>query len=826
MKATCAILVLAILLLFYPPFAHTAEKVTITVQAGKPGAKINPAMWGVFFEDINFGADGGLYAELVKNRSFEFPDVMMGWSKTGSADKIEIRDDGPFNAANPHYLRITADGVNAIGITNEGFRGMGVRKGETNIFSGQVRSVEGSPSLGIKLISSDGKELASAKLDKFSPGWTKYSASLVVSATDPKAKLNLVVEGKGALDLDMVSLFPQKTWKNRPGGLRADMVQMLADLKPGFVRFPGGCIVEGSTLDRRYQWKTTIGPIEERKLLINRWNYEFRHRPAPDYFQSFGLGFFEFFQMCEDIGAEPLPILNCGMSCQFNTGELVPLDKLDPYIQDALDLIEFANGPATSVWGARRAAMGHPEPFNMKMLGIGNEQWGPQYVERLTSFTKALKDKHPDITLVSSSGPSPADARFDFLWPKLRELNAEVVDEHCYANPIWFFSSANRYDNYARNGPKVFMGEYAAQSVAIASPTNQNNLECALAEAAFLTGLERNADVVRLSSYAPLFAHVDGWQWTPNLIWADNLRVYGTPNYYVQQFFSRNRGDVVLPVKLEGIGTPPSAVGRIGVGTYQTAAEFKDIRLTRRGENLSTSDFASEAKDWITERGNWSVKDGAFQQTDPRAIAWARIGDSEWADYTATLKARKLSGREGFIVAVRELSANTRVQWNLGGWGNQSHGIQSIRGGQEQIVTQTPGSIETGRWYDLKIELKGAKLDCYLDGKLVQSAEVPVPRVERLYASAVRDETLGEVILKVVNPGADATEVEINIDGAVNAQAPVAALILAGNNLSEVNSLDQPRKVSPKLSRFNITGPHFTHSFQRHSLTVLRVKAK
>jgi alpha-L-arabinofuranosidase len=319
---------------------------------------------------------------------------------------------------------------------------------------------------------------------------------------------------------------------------------------------------------------------------------------------------------------------------------------------------------------------------------------------------------------------------------------------------------------------------------------------------------------------------VDGWQWTPNLIWADNLRVHGTPNYYVQQFFSRNRGDVVLPVKIDGPATQPIAAGRVGIGTYQTAAEFKDVRVTRAGENLFTSDFSSEARGWSTERGTWAVKDGAFQQADSRAIAWARVGDPAWSDYIVTLKARKLSGREGFIIAVRELNGNTRVQWNLGGWGNQSHGIQSMLGGQEQIVMQTSGSIETGHWYDLKIELKGAKLDCYLDGKLVQSTEVSVPRVERVYASAVRDETLGEVILKVVNPGAETTEAEINLAGAANVQAPVAALILAGHSLSEVNSLDEPRKVSPKLARFNVAGPRFTHGFPRHSLTVLRIKAR
>jgi alpha-L-arabinofuranosidase len=330
--------------------------------------------------------------------------------------------------------------------------------------------------------------------------------------------------------------------------LRADMVQKLADLKPGFMRFPGGCIVEGSQLDRRYQWKNTIGPIEERKLLINRWNYEFIHRPTPDYFQSFGLGFFEFFQLCEDIGSEPLPILNCGMACQFNSGELCPLDQLEPFIQDALDLVEFANGPADSPWGAKRAAMGHPEPFHLKMMGVGNEQWGPQYIERYARFAKALKAKYPDLMLVSAAGPSPDDERFQFLWPKLRELNADIVDEHCYANPSWFFTNTHRYDHYDRNGPKVFMGEYAAQSVAVVSVKNRNTLECALAEAAYMTGLERNADVVRMASYAPLFANSRAWQWTPNLIWVNSLQSFGTPNYYAQMLFSRNRASVVLPI--------------------------------------------------------------------------------------------------------------------------------------------------------------------------------------------------------------------------------------------------------------------------------------
>ena len=524
---------------------------TIIVQADKPGAKINPAMWGIFFEDINFGADGGLYAELVKNGSFAFPDPLMGWFKISPSlakGGLAVRDDNPFNPASPNYLRIRSEAVAPFGVCNEGFRGMSVRLGGACDFSCQIRGVEGSPRVSVELVGGDGTTLDSAVLEGIASGWKQVKATLHPNDTDARARLNIILEGAGAVDLDRVSLFPHNTWKHRPGGLRADMVQMLADLKPGFLRFPGGCIVEGSDLSKRYQWKNTIGPLAERQLIINRWNYEFKHRPTPDKFQSFGLGFFEFFQLCEDINAEPLPIINCGMACQFNSGELCPMDQLDLYIQDALDLIEFANGPAYTTWGAKRAAMGHLGPFHMKMLGIGNEQWGPQYIERLARFSKVLKAQYPQIALVVSAGPLPGDERFHYLWSKFRELKSDIVDEHCYANPAWFFNNVNRYDHYDRGGPKVFFGEYAAQSVAMVSTKNRNNLECALAEAAFMTGLERNADVVRMASYAPLFGNADAWQWTPNLIWVDSHRIYGTPNYYAQQLFSRNCGDAVLPV--------------------------------------------------------------------------------------------------------------------------------------------------------------------------------------------------------------------------------------------------------------------------------------
>ncbi|HZG25629.1 MAG TPA: alpha-L-arabinofuranosidase C-terminal domain-containing protein, partial [Chitinophagaceae bacterium] len=399
-------------------------------------------------------------------------------------------------------------------------------------------------SLSVELSDSLGNVIGTVALVPAESGttWKKQAVSFTATATLPKATMTLWFEGTGTIDLDIISLFPGDTWKNRPGGMRADMIQLLADMKPGFIRFPGGCIVEGYDLASRYQWKKTIGPVEERQLVINRWNNEFAHRPAPDYFQTFGLGFFEYFQLAEDIGAAPLPILNCGMACQFNSGEVVPVDDLDPYVQDALDLIEFANGDTSTKWGKVRAGMGHRAPFNLTMMGVGNENWGPQYLERLQVFTKAIKDKYPAFRIITSSGTDPDGERFNLLNNELRARKADLIDEHYYRRPEWFLQNAGRYDTYDRNGPKIFAGEYAAQSDKTVSVNNRNNWLTALSEAAFMTGLERNAAVVHMASYAPLFAHVDGWQWTPDLIWVDNLRSYGTTDYHVQKLFSLNRG--------------------------------------------------------------------------------------------------------------------------------------------------------------------------------------------------------------------------------------------------------------------------------------------
>jgi alpha-L-arabinofuranosidase len=534
-------------------FSSVSNAQPVTVIADKPTATIQPTMWGIFFEDINFAADGGLYAELVKNRSFEFAAPMMGWTiqqQTPNTGTVLVTNRLETDTANPRYIRVTRNTETGnFGLTNDGFRGMGIKQNEQYNFSVWAKNESGNIILHVQLVDSTGKGLGESQSINISGNnWQQYKTSFTATATELKAKMNVWFEGKGVADFDLISLFPQHTWKERPNGLRADLVQLLADMKPGFIRFPGGCIVEGRELATRYQWKKTVGPVEGRKLIVNRWNTEFAHRPTPDYFQSFGLGFYEYFQLAEDIGASPLPILNCGMACQFNTAEVVDTTQLDPYIQDALDLIEFANGDVSTKWGHLREVMGHPAPFNLKLMGVGNEQWGPQYVERYKIFTKAIKSKYPNIQLVNSVGPDPDGDKFNFLNDTLRAMHADILDEHYYRPPSWFQNNSNRYDSYDRNGPKIFAGEYAAQSVATVSPLNKNNWLCALSEAAFMTGLERNADVVKMASYAPLFAHVDGWQWTPDLIWFNNLNSYGTPDYYVQKLFSNNKGTNEVPI--------------------------------------------------------------------------------------------------------------------------------------------------------------------------------------------------------------------------------------------------------------------------------------
>ena len=531
-----------------------AQTHEMTVQMNKVGAPIQNTMYGLFFEDINFAADGGLYAEKILNRSFEFPQPLEGWKTVGN---VQVRDDGPFDK-NPHYVRLGYTGHQSkfTELENNGTFGIGLKQGETYRFSVWARVPEGeSAKIRVELADPFNNEemqffaLKSITVD--SKEWKKYQVEIKSTKTIQKAALRIFLEGKNAVDLEHISLFPTDTWMGRENGMRKDLAQALADLKPGIFRFPGGCIVEGTDLDTRYNWKNSVGPVENRPLNENRWQYTFTYRHLPDYYQSYGLGFFEFFQLCEDFGAEALPVLSCGLACQFQNNDPSahqPVEELDSFVQDALDLVEFANGATTTEWGKLRAEMGHPAPFNLKYIAIGNEQWGETYPEHLEPFVKAIRKAYPNIKIVGSAGPNSEGDQFDYLWPEMKRLGADLVDEHFYRPANWFLSQGARYDNYDRKGPKVFAGEYACHIAG----KKYNHFYPALLEAAFMTGLERNADIVHMATYAPLFAHVEGWQWRPDLIWFDNLDVVRTSSYYVQQLYSTYKGTNVLPLTMNG----------------------------------------------------------------------------------------------------------------------------------------------------------------------------------------------------------------------------------------------------------------------------------
>ena len=544
-----------------------AQSNVMHLRVDRPGAEIQPTMYGIFIEDINFAADGGLYAELVKNRSFEFPDHLQGWKAAG---RFELMDDGPFDR-NPHYLRLVWPGHphKHTALENDGFFGIGVKAGADYRFSVWARVPDGrSGSLEVQLMDrssmAEDQAFASARITVDSPEWKKYELVLHSDVTNPKAALRIFLSGRETVDVEHVSLFPVDTWKGRENGLRKDLAQALYDLHPGLFRFPGGCIVEGTDLQTRYRWKDSVGPVENRPLNENRWQYTFTHRFFPDYYQSYGLGFYEYFLLSEDIGAEPLPVLSCGLACQYqNDDESAhqPVGELRDYIDDALDLIEFANGDVSTEWGALRAAMGHPEPFGLKFIAIGNEQWGETYVEHLEPFVKAIREAYPEIRIVGSSGPNSEGEQFDYLWPEMARLGADLVDEHFYRPEKWFLAQGARYDNYDRKGPKVFAGEYACHGAG----KKWNHFEAALLEAAFMTGLERNADIVHMATYAPLFAHVEGWQWRPDLIWFDNLRSMRSCSYYVQQLYTTYKGTNVLELKAEDGRNVTGADGQNGL---------------------------------------------------------------------------------------------------------------------------------------------------------------------------------------------------------------------------------------------------------------------
>ncbi|MET8473892.1 alpha-L-arabinofuranosidase C-terminal domain-containing protein [Streptomyces sp. NPDC006422] len=786
---------------------------SVTVDPSRSGAAIDDTMYGVFFEDINRAADGGLYAELVQNRSFEYSTAdnasytpLTAWKTSGTAKVVD--DDGRLNARNRNYLALGA-GASA---TNSGYgTGYTLEKGATYDFSVWAR---GDSELTATLGDADGA-LATPRKVRTRGGWAQYRATFTPSRDTTTGRLTVATTKDAALD--MVSLFPRDTYKGRKNGLRKDLAQKVADLKPGFVRFPGGCLVntgsmkgydEASGYERKraYQWKDTVGPVEQRATNSNFWGYN----------QSYGLGYFEYFQFAEDIGAMPLPVVpalvtGCGQNKATDDDAL-----LKRHVQDTLDLIEFANGPTSSKWGKLRADMGHPKPFHLTHLEVGNEENLPnEFFARFKEFRSAIAATYPDVKVISNSGPDDSGAIFDTAWKLNKDAKVDMVDEHYYNSPQWFLQNNERYDSYDRQGPKVFLGEYASLG---------NQWSNAMAEAAYMTGLERNADVVKLASYAPLFARTDTVQWKPDMIWFDDQKSWGSADYEVQKLFMRNVGDRVVPSKATATpSTLEPITGAVGLSTWATSAAYDDVKVTDAdGKTLLSDDFSGDAGQWTgSGKGVWAVQDGQYVQSDAAAEnTLVTAGDPSWQNYDLHVKATKKSGKEGFLVAFGVKDTGNYYWWNLGGWNNTQSAVeQAVNGGKSTLISKA-GSIETGRAYDVDIKVRGRQVTLYLDGQEWGSFKDDKP-AEPFRQVVTTDKKTGDLIVKVVNAQDSAARTKIDLGGADVADSAAVTTLTAAPD-AENTATERP--VKPTTSTFDGVADRFTYTFPGNSVTFLRIK--
>lgn len=821
---TIAIVPLALLSLYTCLMAADQPENEITVHVDQPTVTLPNELYGLFYEDINYSCDGGLYAELVENRSFEYYPVpgwnplsekltpLFAWEKVeagGGRCELLVEDTEPLNANNTKYVRVkvTKPG-NCFGLANLGFDGIHVVEGEKYDFSFYARRKDDLAAAVTVTLQGAHGSIARAVIDGLSEEWTRYEAELVATGSDEKARLVIRTGGGSDFYIDMVSLFPRKTFNGRKNGLRADLVQALVDLKPATFRFPGGCIVHGQGLANAYRWKDTVGPVEQRKPNWNRWGYH----------QTYGLGYYEYFLLCEDIGAEALPILPVGVSCGFTKPfDHAPIDKLQEWIDDAVDLVEFANGSVDTKWGGLRARMGHPTPFNLTYVGLGNEEHHTkEFEERFPHFVKALRDKYPEIKIVGTSGLGPEIPIYDFM----HRHGIEISDEHYYQSPEWFIANQHRFDNFDRSKPKVFVGEYASRG---------NTLFNAIAEACYLTGIERNADIVPMTAYAPLLARYRFTQWkAADLIWFDHKTVVRTPNYYVQQLFSLNKGDRYLKNESR-FSLPPDtedapAIGQIGVGTWDTTAVFDDIGVTSGGKALLDEDFSTGTANWQVSSGQYAVRDGAYVQTDVGQKPALSLYKTELnaADVVFSLRAKKTGGREGFLITFGSRSSDRFFWWNIGGWGNTRHAIEKGEGGKRQLASKA-GSIKENVWYDIRVELTGKRIRCYLNDKLIHDVMDQPPRLS-IGVAASRENASGDVILKIANPSSSSHATRVNLRG-VDRVKPRGTLTVMTGKKGDINDLERPDRVKPRVTQIPVS-TRFDYTIPPMSVQFIRVKSR
>lgn len=874
--------------------AYDTEKsnYTLNIDSSIKVHDISDLLYGIFIEDINFAADGGLYAEMVQNRSFEFTSLAAGdekhaWSDVGTITSSVVKTDtsGCLNANNPNYLLLENTSSAPAGIANSGFLdGMSVTQNANYKFSIYAKGIDGyTGPLHISILNGT-DVIASKDVESITADWKKYELVLTSSVTSSsKVTLQVTIDtGKAAID--MVSLFPEDTYKGRENGLRKDLAEKLEALEPSFLRFPGGCVVEGVSLATAYDWKDSIGvgadgepllfngtygDVAARKQGQNIWTDEKATNDQYPSYMTYGLGFYEYFLLAEDIGAVGVPVLNCGICCMLQSNGSSPsLDSAEfqQYVQDALDLVEFCRGDASTKWGAVRISMGHEEPFELKYIGIGNEQWGDKFVSHYTAFVDAFekaKEENPelygDIELMFSAGPDDGDSGADYMYAyedaaEWLENNpgktindfAGAIDHHYYNDPSWFLEHADYYDekNYSRDtdsmtdtkyggGIQVFLGEYAAQS---------NTLKAALAEAAYMTGLERNGDIVRMAAYAPLFGNLTAMHWAPDLIWFNNHTSTCSINYYVQKIFSVNAGTSLLSSELIGADIEEEPfIGKVGVGTWNTAAKFDNVKIVnnKTGETLGEDDFSKDnfSENWTKiADGNWSIKDGSLIQSSTSTDtglyettgSTVYFGDTSWSDYTYTLEATKTSGKEGFLIPIAVKNKNNNYFWNIGGWDNTLSCLQMVSDGAKS--GQLSGTIKdcvikTATTYKLKVVVTDTNIKCYIDDELYIDYDLPDTASAESYHVVSTDET-GDIIIKMVNETEYPKTFAINITGTDTIKDTASLDVVAGTSLKNDNILGAEEDVTMVSSEVSGISNQFNYTVPQYSVTVLRVKTK
>lgn len=853
------------------PTTKPAEKASLnaslSVQAPTDGdKKISDNLFGLFLEDINFAVDGGLYTQLIKNNSFEYGELAKfgntnGWEKVGTFESGIIdgtEDSTALGSRNTHYLRMR--GEDEFGILNSGYTvGIAVTKGAKYNASLYVKSPVGyTGKVTVRMREKD-EIIGEGSLDitATKTEWTRYEFAVTPTKT---AAENVTIEfifTKGTIDVDCLSVFPEEHFGST--NLRKDLGEALAALNPSFLRFPGGCVIEGKTFDSAYDWKASIGEGETMTYVDGATGQEVTETGSKDnrslgidiwanvngtarnpYYMTYGIGFYEYFLLCEDLNAAPVPILNCGMSCMIQgvgsvgtpaSNTRIDSEKFQAFVQDALDLVEFCKGDASTKWGSVRIAMGHAEPFELEYIGIGNEQWGTDYYRHYEAFREAFENAaktnpmYKDLKLIVANGPNSGDR---FAWDRIASSGlgadyAGLVDEHYYCSPDWFFANTGRYDTYDRDSVPVFLGEYAAQS---------NTLQAALAEGAYATALERNGDIIELAAYAPLFGNTTTNQWTPDMIYYSNNGYYNSINYYVQYLIANNKGSVLpqseLTVDTENAGLS----GKIGVGTWSTSATFDNVVVTsnKTNEVLFNSDCSS-LDGWQEIGGTWSTEDGKLVQTNTKSPANTitgdvmYIGDTSWNNYTLTLEATKTDGNEGFLIPICVQDKDNFIHWNIGGWTNTVSCLEQTSAGTKsgQISgTVTNIKLETGHTYEIKVVVDGSNIKCYLDGEL--RVDYSIGQKEPLYQVTSYDEATGDLIIKLVNPNDYAIDLDVALNG-YNLTGKADVSILTGDDLSLTNYYNDQNAVVPSYSTMEVTN-NFIYTVPYYSMVVLRIHTK